>query len=115
MKLYRISCILLFVLCLSVQAVGKSIENEEENTNEIHEITHGRESTAEPEVESVSTELSTDPSAEAETIQLKERVEHGITDEPTTRQPEQCNADPYCEYRILYQVVDKNVHARCYF
>ena len=101
MRKHNIYCFILVVLCLTWISLGKSIEKEEEKTNAINEEVEAEVSTSvsaepEPEAEAETTEVI---STEAETAEfINETTEPGTTEEPTTREPEECNADLYCKY-----------------
>ena len=94
MQIKKVVYFLSFVLCF-LNIHGKSIENEEEKTNEINETVEAEVSTVEPEAGPVFVAVSTDQ----ETTESSETTEPATTTEPTTREPEQCNPDSYCEYQ----------------
>ena len=100
MKIKRVAFLLTFVLCF-LNIRGKSIENEEEKTNEINETVEAEVSTLEPEAGPVFVAVSTDQ----ETTEPSETTEPATTTESTTREPEQCNPDSYCEYQYYLNTV----------
>ena len=104
MEMKRKTYFILLTLCLWGISFGRSMEKEEEKTNAINEEgVEAEVSTAasvEPEAEAETTEggvTEAKPEAEAETTEIDVTTESGTTTEPTTRQPEECNPDPYCK------------------
>ncbi len=110
----------LAALFLADFSTGKAIDQQEENEEKTNELDEDGESESEevttegsPEVSSAAEQetpstsagktAGTTAAAAVETTtttaaETTETTEAATTAEPTTREPEQCNPDPYCEF-----------------